>query len=49
MKSSDFYYKVQQMNLGKKFLPRGKDAILTPDFIVWTGVLFKHSIKTQEN
>jgi len=40
MKSSEFYYKVQQMNLGKKFLPGGQDAILTPDFIVWTGVLF---------
>ena len=48
MKSSEFYYKVQQMNLGKKFLPGGKNIILTPDFVVWTGVLFNHSIKTQE-
>ena len=48
MKSSEFYYKVQQMNLGKKFLPGGQEAILTPDFIVWTGVLFNHSTKTQE-
>jgi len=48
MKSSDIYYKVQQMNTGKKFLPGGKNAILTPDFIVWTGVLFNHSTKTQE-
>ena len=36
------------MNLGKKILPGGKNAILTPDFIVWTGVLFNHSTKTQE-
>jgi len=48
MKSSDFYYKVQQMNIEKKILPGGKNAILTPDFIVWTGVLFNHSTKTQE-
>jgi len=36
------------MNLGKKFLPGGKNAIPTPDFIVWTGVLFNHDTKTQE-
>jgi len=48
MKSFEFYYKVQQMNLGKKFLPGGNNAVLTPDFIVWTGVLFNHSSKTQE-
>jgi len=43
MKSSDFYYRVQHMNVGKKFLPGGKNAIPTPDFIVWTGVLFNHT------
>jgi len=48
MKSSDLYYRVQEMNLGKKFLPGGKNTIPTPDFIVWTGVLFNHATKTQE-
>jgi len=36
---------------GKKIqyvIPGGKNAIPTPDFIVWTGVLFNHATKTQE-
>jgi len=47
-KSSDFYYHLQQMNNGRKFLPGGKQAQLTPEFIVWTGMLFNHAQKTQE-
>jgi len=45
MKSSDFYYRLQQMNNGRKFLPGGKLAQLTPEFIVWTGMLLNHSLK----
>ena len=48
MKSTDFYYRLQQMNNGRKFLPGGHQANLTPEFIVWTGMLFNHAQKTQE-
>jgi len=48
MKSTDFYYRLQQMNIGRKFLPGGQQANLTPEFIVWTGMLFNHAQKTQE-
>ena len=48
MKSSDFYYCLQQMNNGRKFLPGGERATLTPEYIVWTGMLYNHSLKTQE-
>jgi len=48
MKSSDFFYRLQQMNNGRKFLPGGERATLTPDYIVWTGMLYNHSLKTQE-
>ena len=48
MKSSDFYYRLQQMNNGRKFLPGGERATLTPEYIVWTGMLYNHSLKTQE-
>jgi len=29
MKSLDFYYRLQQMNVGRKFLPGGELAMLT--------------------
>ena len=48
MKSSDFYYRLQQMNCERKFLPGGERATLTPEYIVWTGMLYNHSMKTQE-
>jgi len=48
MKSSDFYYRLQQMNCGRKFLPGGERATLTLEYIVWTGMLYDHSTKTQE-
>ncbi len=32
MKSSDFYYRLQQMNNGRKFLPGGERATLTPEY-----------------
>jgi len=48
MKSSDFYYRLQQMNCGRKFLPGGERATLTPDYIVWTGMLYNHATKTQD-
>jgi len=33
--------------MGRKFLPGGALAMLMPDFIVWTEMLFNHSTKTQ--
>ena len=46
--SSDFYYRLQQMNNGRRFLPGGERATLTPEYIVWTGMLYNHSTKTQD-
>jgi len=39
------------MNIGRKFLPGGQQANLTPEFIVWTGMLFNHAqnLATREN
>ncbi len=47
-KLSDFYYQLQQMNCGRKFLPGGERATLIPEYIVWTGMLYNHSTKTQD-
>ena len=48
MKSSDFYFRMQQMNCGRKFLSGGERATFTPEYILWIGMLYNHSLKTQE-